>query len=484
MKHKGKLSLTAATALAGIALMSTGSFAIFTANAATSTNTFAAGVVDLTANDSGAAAKSNGQDILLQNLVPGDTTADTQYVYNKGTVTEFVSVATNANGDIFFDDGLNNPSARDASDAILPEFTPARGLHTYDSNSTVDGTANGISNNNPVLSSPSISGDDYLSVDYSKTNNNSAFQHDNNPFQYTVNVQVQSSSDGGKTWSAAGQFTTEDGTVIPNLNDTSSWNVWYQQAGTSPSGSPYSASTASYSPTTQYSGSTKVFGIVLPPQQIKESDSTHTNTLEYRLAVTYNGTLPTDAHNDYQQTVGGMQSEFDAWQWENSSASPVGQPDINDVSSDPLNPSSNPGGPGQTEGTPAKGELTAVTGQQCANPELTSENGHYHLSGVQANQSYTFTGKLEDSSGNPVSGSGVTMTATEIGTANGHITNIQVNSDGTFTFTYRSDGVGFINSKTNDDFTLNVGSNQMFEFDTNNYLNKMLNNNAVNNSVN
>ncbi|MCY0887916.1 MAG: TasA family protein [Alicyclobacillaceae bacterium] len=304
VKLTSKMGMAAATSLAGLAMMGAGSFALFTAHAASNTQTFAAGVVDVNVAGQGFQSFSNDHTIDFWNMVPGDYAGGYVVLKNTGTVNEIIDVHNHAHGPIFWDDGLNNGEV-----STLPGFANGT-LPSADS--PVSTTAMGVYKNywqprllgsGPQVVTNANGVSDWESVDYAATGNNSNYEFDNNPATYTVSYGIYSSFTGATFNSTDGstsvQGTLAQSVVIPQFPVTYS----FREAGWSPSTKAvygWTSATSSQS----FNGSSKVDGIVLAPGQY--------------LVVSYKGQLPTAAHNDYQDAWGSLNVSFNAAQYENN----------------------------------------------------------------------------------------------------------------------------------------------------------------------
>lgn len=106
MGLKSKLAMALATSAAGAAMIAGGSFALFTANAGTTSNTFSAGNITLTPGVSWAASDT------LNNIAPGDSGAlGNVTLTNSGSLDEWVNLSVQNNGGKLFQSftGDSNP---------------------------------------------------------------------------------------------------------------------------------------------------------------------------------------------------------------------------------------------------------------------------------------------------------------------------------------------------------------------------------------
>lgn len=109
MGIKTKLGMAMATSAAGVAMIAGGSYAVFTANDSTSTTTFTAGTLTITANQGQPWQLANTWDDgtsdtqlwKVSNLAPGDVQTETVTVKNTGSLNEWVQIQTNTSGDLF-----------------------------------------------------------------------------------------------------------------------------------------------------------------------------------------------------------------------------------------------------------------------------------------------------------------------------------------------------------------------------------------------
>ncbi|MCY0887759.1 MAG: TasA family protein [Alicyclobacillaceae bacterium] len=334
MKVTSKLGMAGMTAMAGIAMMGAGSFALFTAHAASKTQSFASGVVDIAINHPGFATFSDNHPIEYYNMVPGDYATGSAVIRNTGTVNEIIDVDTMAKGPIFLNDGLNNGTfqqAHGSSSAALEKLSPVA--------STATSTYSGYWHPDLMTASKAPDGDGWLSYDYAATGNNVKYETDNHPAFYNVNYAIYSSqSQPVVTEDANGELTITGGVapthVVPNTPAVTF--SYYQDATYGASGHPSGKSTTTWSggtlgayapgtstlwnagtntPGIDVNGNSKIKGIVLAPGQY--------------LVVTYSGQLPLKASNDYQDAWGKLQVSFDAAQYENNHGGSENPVDIN-----------------------------------------------------------------------------------------------------------------------------------------------------------
>ncbi len=306
VKLTSKIGMAAATSLAGLAMMGAGSFALFTAHAASNTQDFAAGVVDVNVAGQGFQSFSDDHTIDFWNMVPGDYAGGYVVLENTGSVNEIINVHNHAHGPIFWNDGLNNGEVTTLTgfkDGSLPS-----------SASPVASTASGVYANYwqprllaggpTVTTAGGTSG--WESVDYPATGNNTAYALDNNPATYDVSYGIYSSFTNA-SFNAATGTTTVDGTMATNTVSAPVTYRYRESGYASSTNKPFNWTTAAPvtgSAVSNVHGSTHLNGIVLEPGQY--------------LVLTYTGQLPVSAHNDYQDAWGSLNVTFDAAQYENN----------------------------------------------------------------------------------------------------------------------------------------------------------------------
>jgi spore coat-associated protein N len=124
MGIKKQLAGAVLAAGVGIAAISGGTFALFTANASNSGNTFTAGTITI-ADATGGAAFATSQHI--GNLAPGDSDSKTLTINNTGSLHAWVKIdSATKTGDLF---GGANPVSVTYDTA--PVLIPAGGSYTF-----------------------------------------------------------------------------------------------------------------------------------------------------------------------------------------------------------------------------------------------------------------------------------------------------------------------------------------------------------------
>ncbi|WP_409270386.1 TasA family protein [Neobacillus sp. SCS-31] len=116
MGIKKQLAGTVLAAGIGIAAISGGTFALFTANATNTGNTIATGTVSLVDDTGGSVFKS----ISVNNIAPGDTGTGSITVRNDGTLDEWVKIeSVTGSGPLFT--GANKATVTGSADVVKLE---------------------------------------------------------------------------------------------------------------------------------------------------------------------------------------------------------------------------------------------------------------------------------------------------------------------------------------------------------------------------
>ncbi|MDP9729512.1 TasA family protein [Alicyclobacillus tolerans] len=365
---KSKIGAVAATSLAGLAMMGAGSYALFTAQAQSNTQSFGAGVVDVQTQGQGFQTFSDDHPIDFYNMVPGDYAGGVVVFHNTGSVNEIVNVLTHAHGPIFWNDGLNNGKV-----TTLSGFSNG---HLPSNDSPVASTAEStyaefwqprLLANGPTVVTDNNGNSGWESVDYEDSSHNPLNEFDNYPASYTVKYQIYQSysgylfddSNGGVV--IQGTPASNSQIVQPEYPVTYS----YRPDGFDTEMNPYSWQTIQAGQS--MSGSSKIEGIVLAPGQY--------------LVLDYSGQLPKKAGNDYQDAWGNISVSLEAAQYENNHSDSQ-QPVLNDGSTVITT------GGGSVSST-TNVQLT-LTGAKATNANLTSvENYINQLLG--SSQAYNIT---------------------------------------------------------------------------------------------
>ncbi|WP_258112145.1 TasA family protein [Alicyclobacillus sp. SP_1] len=340
MKFASKIVMAGASALAGISMMSAGSFALFTAHAQTKHQSFAAGVVDigLKGQNFGTFSDRKAQ-LNYFNMVPGDYATGYAVARNTGSVNEIVNVVTTATGPIFYDDGLNNgwvQTQYGSTSSALEQQSPIQAsakdrVYTEWHPDLISATE-----------APNHQG--WESYDYQATGDNAAYETDNHPAFYNLDYAIYSSSNAHAptvSQTVGGRLLVSGDDILARhvIQPQQAVTLSYQNKGhhravhTQPwvagilgrydtaadkKGDQTLWKSGTHSAGTDISGNAALNGIVLAPGQY--------------LVVEYSGQLPLKAHNDYQDAWGTVNVAFDAAQYENNHAN-VQQPQLGAVPS-------------------------------------------------------------------------------------------------------------------------------------------------------
>ncbi|WP_258111988.1 CalY family protein [Alicyclobacillus sp. SP_1] len=397
MKIPSKIGMSGLAVLSGIAMMGAGSFALFTAHSQSKTQNFGAGVVDITLQGK-SNVYSNVKQIAYYNMVPGDHAGGYIILHNSGSVAEILNLKNNVHGPIFWNDGLNNGKVVTLTGFVkgASRSANAKALFTDSPyHSTVYQTYANYWQPRLLTGGPKlIPGVGYESVDYSETGGVPAYQTDDHPAYYTLQYAVY---DNKPTVTAnpqdyprtLGYIVTGTPVETPQ-NATLNYDYW--QSGYSKSGTAYAKAVGTLSAETsdtgftrsltsqlKFSGTTQLKGVVLQPGQY--------------LLVTYRGGLPRKAHNDYQDSWGGVQVEVNAAQYENNHGD-IQNPDSHGAQTTLSQPSAGNAGSDSISPVPVAPKVTYTASLKQAPPSSNP---------VYAGQQMTYVLQLQNASGQPVS---------------------------------------------------------------------------------